>query len=178
MNNWDDSYVVFLKTFVAQRALSGLIPKMFNFHVTTHSVMQRFISTQPTPGPGMTNTLSCLSQIFQKQRHFTSLFPVHLFIHLFRTSCENFRPRSLKVRSPGHVKWPHLRKSPNSRHNYTDWPIAWKKSTIDIFMRSYTLSLSKAYLGMLISVTYGQVNFAASQLYLKETVQLRKICIF
>ena len=32
------------------------------------------------------------------------------FIHLFRTLCENFRPRSLKVRSPGHDKWPHLRK--------------------------------------------------------------------
>ena len=25
-------------------------------------------------------------------------------IHLFRTCCENFRPRSRKVRSPGHVK--------------------------------------------------------------------------
>ena len=34
----------------------------------------------------------------------------HLFMHLFRTCCENFRPRSLKVRSPGHVKRHHLRK--------------------------------------------------------------------
>ena len=32
-------------------------------------------------------------------------------------------PRSLKVRSPGHVKWPHLRISLNARHSYTDWPI-------------------------------------------------------
>ena len=33
-------------------------------------------------------------------------------IHLFRTCCENFRPRSLslKVRSPGHVKGLHFRK--------------------------------------------------------------------
>ena len=31
-------------------------------------------------------------------------FLAQLFIHLFRTLCENFGPRSLKVRSPGHVK--------------------------------------------------------------------------
>ena len=39
---------------------------------------------------------------------------LHLFIHLFRTCCE----RSFKVRSPGHVKWPHLRKSWNARYSY------------------------------------------------------------
>ena len=40
-------------------------------------------------------------------------FLSHLFMHLYRTCCENFRPRSLKVRSPGHVghvKRHHLRK--------------------------------------------------------------------
>ena len=35
-----------------------------------------------------------------KKKH---LFLAHLFIHLFYTCCENFRPRSLKVRLPGHV---------------------------------------------------------------------------
>ena len=35
-------------------------------------------------------------------------FLAKLIIHLFRICCENFRPRSRKVRSPGHVKWPHL----------------------------------------------------------------------
>ena len=28
----------------------------------------------------------------------------HLFINRFHTCCEHFRPRSLKVRSSGHVK--------------------------------------------------------------------------
>ena len=37
-------------------------------------------------------------------------FLAHLFTHLFHRLCENFRPRPLKVRSPGHVKWPHFRK--------------------------------------------------------------------
>ena len=49
--------------------------------------------------------------------------------HLFCT-CENFRPRSLKVRSPGHLKWPHLRKSLSACHIYTDWMIALKPSAI------------------------------------------------
>ena len=47
-------------------------------------------------------------------------FLAHLIIHLFRTCCENVRPRSRKVRSPGHVKWPHLIKSLNVRQRYTD----------------------------------------------------------
>ena len=53
------------------------------------------------------NTLpSGFSQISKKKkrRNGEPLFFVHLFVHLFRTSCENFRPRILNVRSPGHVK--------------------------------------------------------------------------
>ena len=48
-------------------------------------------------------------------------FLAHLFMHLFRTCCESFRPMSLKVRSPGHVKWLHLRKKKFecSSNNYT-----------------------------------------------------------
>ena len=53
-------------------------------------------------------------------------------MHLLRTYCENFRPRSLKVRSPGHVKRPDLRKSLNARHSYTEWPITLKLSAIYI----------------------------------------------
>ena len=33
----------------------------------------------------------------------------------------NFRPRSRKVESPGHVKWPHLMKSLNVRPRYQGW---------------------------------------------------------
>ena len=53
------------------------------------------------------------------------------YVHLFRTCFENFRPRSLKVRSPDHVKWPHLRKSLNARHSCTKAPINLKLSAID-----------------------------------------------
>ena len=59
-------------------------------------------------------------------------FLVRLFIYLLRTLCENFIPRSLKVRSPGHVKWPHLRKGLNARHSYTEWPMTLTLSAIDI----------------------------------------------
>ena len=42
----------------------------------------------------------------------------YVLIHLFHTLCENFRPRSLKVRLPGYVKWLHLRKTLNARHRF------------------------------------------------------------
>ena len=44
----------------------------------------------------------------------------------------------LKVRSPCHVKWLHLRKRLNARHSYTDWTIALNFSAIDmrIFLES------------------------------------------
>ena len=57
----------------------------------------------------------------------------HLFIHLLRRFCEKFRSRSLKIMSPGHGKWPHLRKSLNARHSYTDWSIAWNFSVSDLY---------------------------------------------
>ena len=37
---------------------------------------------------------------------------------------------SLLVRSPGHVKWPHLRKILNVCHSYTKWPITLKLSAL------------------------------------------------
>ena len=40
----------------------------------------------------------------KKWRRSAPPFMTRLFIHLFRTCCKNFRPRSLKVRSPGYVK--------------------------------------------------------------------------
>ena len=53
-------------------------------------------------------------------------FLAHLMIHLFCTYCENFTPRSCKVRSPGHTKGPHLIKSLNVHQSYTDWTIDLK----------------------------------------------------
>ena len=49
---------------------------------------------------------------------------------MFRICCENCRPMSLKVRLPGHVKWPHLIKRLNARHSYAKWTIALKLSAI------------------------------------------------
>ena len=34
--------------------------------------------------------------------------------------------------SPGHVKWPHLRKNRNARHSYTEWLITLQLSAIGI----------------------------------------------
>ena len=67
---------------------------------------------------------SVFFQIVQKRQRAAPPFLAHLIIHLFRTCCENFRPSTRKVRSPGHVKWPHLIKSLNVRQRYTDWTVA------------------------------------------------------
>ena len=84
-------------------------------------------------GGGLLRPLSVFSRLSKKTaaRSATVFFLAHLIIHLFRTCCENFRPRSRKVRSPDHVKWPHLIQSLNVRQSYTDWPIALKLSAID-----------------------------------------------
>ena len=61
-------------------------------------------------GPvGVWTPPSGFSKMSQKQWRGAPPFLIYLFTLLFRT-CENFRPRSLKVKSPGHVKWPHHRK--------------------------------------------------------------------
>ena len=77
-----------------------------------------------------------------KRRRVTPPFLSHLIIHLFHTGCENFRPRSRKVRSPGHVKWPHLIKSLNVPQRYTDWTIALKLSAIATSKCIYNLRIS------------------------------------
>ena len=73
-----------------------------------------------TSARGCLNTSpSGFSHTSKKQWHSVLPFFAHLFIHLFCTLWWKFRPRPLKVRSPGHVKWPHRRKSSNACHNYT-----------------------------------------------------------
>ena len=77
--------------------------------------------------------------------------------HVFRTFCENFDPRSYKVRSPGQVKWPNFKITPiaprlqSFRESYETFGIWWGHQC-----------LKNVYLGFLISVTSGQVIFATS----------------
>ena len=46
-------------------------------------------------------------------------------IHVLRPGSQILRPRSCKVRSSGHVKWPHVGKSLIARLSFTDWTIAF-----------------------------------------------------
>ena len=63
----------------------------------------------------------------------------HLFIHIFRICCENFRPRS----SPDRVKWPHLMKSFNARYRYADGTIALKLPAIGTSNAAYKMYISE-----------------------------------
>ena len=86
-------------------------------------------------GPGVFEQLPQVFRRYLKKKknggagHRCSGTHVH---NLFWTLCENFRPRSIKVMYPDHVKWPHLRKSLNARHSYTEWQITLKRPAIDI----------------------------------------------
>ena len=97
--------------------------------------------TGTLPGERCLDTTSDFSQISKKRQRSAPPFLAQLFMHLFCTCCKNFRTRSHKVRSPGHVKWLHIRKSLNDRHSYTEGPITSKLSAIDIRNGIYKLYL-------------------------------------
>ena len=100
-------------------------------------------------------------------------------MHLFYT-CENFRPKSLKVRSPAYVKWPYLRKSLNAHHSYTDWRTLWNfqrliRITISTKCLSRNFDIDDLRSGQLcdLSITYmyiSQVDKNERRLFRTETI--------
>ena len=78
------------------RAQHGMTYRIISFFAWL-CVLEKSAEVLPGEGGGGWTTLQPFSQISQKTE-------AHLFIHLSRTRYEIFRPRSLKVRSPGHVK--------------------------------------------------------------------------
>ena len=76
------------------------------------------VLTRAGPGVAFEHPLRFFADISKTAARSAAVFgtPIHTS---FRT-CENVIPRSLKVRSPGHGKCPHLRKSLNARHSYTE----------------------------------------------------------
>ena len=94
----------------------------------------------PCRGPGgvwtKTTGALCFSQIYKKTVALHTAVLWHTYSCIFSAHVQNSDPElsrsghqvtsSDQVRSPGYVKWPHLRKSLNARHSYTDWTTAWK----------------------------------------------------
>ena len=83
----------------------------------------------------------------------------HTCLYILSAHVKNFRPRSLTVRSPGHVKLPYLRKSLNARQSHSECAIILKLSEVDI-----RTSIYKIFISNFISVTQGQANFVTSPL--------------
>ena len=100
-----------------------------------------------------------------------------LFIRLFRTCYKNFRPRSHKVRSPGHVKWPHLRKRLNARPSYTEWRVTWKLLGIDVRNSIYNMHISEHWYRwpkvrpILRSFHYKSTGNIERRLFLTKTIR-------
>ena len=80
----------------------------------------------------------------------------------FDTLCKNFNPMSPKVRSPGQVKFKNGFLTLRLSSGQTKYPIGFKPSAFHKTIDTYVLQL--VYLGFLVSVTRGQVNFLTSPL--------------
>ena len=125
------------------------IPTLFLKRFSAASVICQPPPPLSDPNPRLTggvwtpSRLCFLSQISQNQRRGAKQFLAHLSRNYFCTCCKSFKSRSLKVRSPGHAKWPHLRKSLNASHSYTDWMIALKLSEIEIRNSIYNTYVSE-----------------------------------
>ena len=65
---------------------------------------------------------------------------------MFRNFPENFRSRSPKVRSPGQVKWPHLRKTFQSRHGHSGGEKDLKVSGFGLLPSTCSLFISDIFL--------------------------------
>ena len=103
---------------------------------------------------------SGFSRIAEKRRRATSPFFQYLLTIELDTLCENFNSRSRKVRSPGQVKVKNVFLTLRVRSGHTRYPIGFKPSA---FQQDHRY-LQLVYLGCLISVTRGQVNFVTSPL--------------
>ena len=104
-------------------------------------------------------------------RFFRLPFLVLLIMHLFRT-CENFRSRSRKVRSPGHVKWPHLIKSLNAHQSYADWTI----DCLETFNNWYlSKSVHKMYISE-FSYRWPKVRWILWSLHYKWMEKFENVC--
>ena len=79
----------------------------------------------------------CFNQPAQRHRFFAQLFG-----QLFRNFPENCRSRSPKVRSPGQVKWHHLRKTFQSRHGHSSGEKDLKLSGFGILPSTYNFNIS------------------------------------
>ena len=74
--------------------------------------------------------------------HPSWVFFAQLSGQFFRNFLDNFRAKSPKVRSPGQVKWPHLRKNSQSRHGHSGWEKYLKPSGFGILPSTYNLYIS------------------------------------
>ena len=116
-----------------------------NFSKTVKDTKQQLLHLSPHRDRGVWTSPSGFSQKVEKRQRGAPLFLGQLLIHLSRRLCENFGPRSLMVRSPVQVKWPHLRKTLNVRHGYTEWLITLKLSAINIPNSIYKMYISEIW---------------------------------
>ena len=68
--------------------------------------------------------------------------------HVFRNFCENFDPRSCKIRSPGQVKWPNYKITFQSRHGYNVSGKVMKLLEYDEVISAYKTYISDFFISV------------------------------
>ena len=92
---------------------------------------------------GAKNALpSGFSRIAEKRRRAAPPFFQYLLTIEFHTLCENFNPRSPKVRSPGQVKVKNGFLTLRLRSGHTRYPIGFKPSAFHKVIDTYNLYIS------------------------------------
>ena len=96
----------------------------------------------PRPAGGCLNTPLRFFRIVRKRRRAAPPNLVYLFVQPFYTLCYFFAFGSGQVRSPGQVKWPHLRKTFKLRHGHSSGDKDLKLSGFGILPSTYNLYIS------------------------------------
>ena len=107
-----------------------------------HTSYLRSYNTR-TGGGGAKNALpSGFSRIAEKRRRAAPPFFQYLLKIEFHTLCENFNPRSPKVRSPGQVKIKDGFLTLRLRSGHTRYPIGFKPAAFHKVIDTYNLYIS------------------------------------
>ena len=115
---------------------------MFSSTYRDENIHFQYLNTR-TGGGGAKNALpSGFSRIAEKQRRAAPPFFQYLLRIELHTLCQNFNPRSPKVRSPGQVKVKNGFLNLRLRSGHTRYPIGFKPSVFHKITDTYNLYIS------------------------------------
>ena len=112
------------------------------FFLIVSELFKNVVLTRALEGGAKNALPSGFSRIAEKRRRAAPPFFQYLLTIEFHTLCENFNPRSPKVRSPGQVKVKNGFLTLRLRSGHTRYPIGFKPSAFHKVIDTYNLYIS------------------------------------